>query len=236
LEEPDYICDAIVRGFSIAEEQFGRLAEEQRCSSGATGVFVLLDGNNLYVANLGDCRAVLCRCTDGKAQSHRLTELHNCTEVSEIDRLKKIDAKISHGYLEGQIEVTRSFGDFQWNTVGNKEKIKGLIAYPHVSKMILTEQDEFLVIATDGLWDVLTEMVSVSCCRRLLRKNANCCEAAQRLMQTAQMDSVDSQTSDNATVAVIGFARPDQSGLLRIGPRLDDLPCSRLQFRKSLKV
>ncbi|ETO30421.1 hypothetical protein RFI_06700 [Reticulomyxa filosa] len=229
LAEWDYICDALVQGFLQCEEQFNQTASQIHCSAGAAGVLVLLNGNDLYVANVGDSRAVLCRSEFGKAQCHRLTQIHKYTKFEcEFERVQKAGANFScDGYVNGQIEVTRSIGDFQQNSNnGCTEKIKGLTAFPHVSKVTLTECDEFLIVATDGLWDALKEETAVSCCRRVLRRNPNCSEAAHFLIKNAQIHSTNLQTNDNVSVVVIGFARPDEKGRWPLDLHLSTIdPC-----------
>ncbi|ETO17514.1 hypothetical protein RFI_19807, partial [Reticulomyxa filosa] len=80
LEKFDYICESIIHGFLVGEREFGKWADGKRCSSGAAGVFVLLDGQHLYVANIGDSKAVLCRCVNESVQAHQLTQTHKCSE------------------------------------------------------------------------------------------------------------------------------------------------------------
>ena len=110
----------------------------------------------MYTANLGDSRAVLCR--DRKAIA--LSVDHNTSSAAEQARV------ISEGgYLAsdgedlrvgGELSVTRAFGDY-----GRVEKVRGISAVPDVRVEHLDDDDEFLLIACDGLWDEFTDQSAV---------------------------------------------------------------------------
>lgn len=55
--------------------------------------------------------------------------------------------------LWGQLAVTRALGDHQFK----KNGLKDLIAEPHIKKITLTSEDKYLVIACDGVWDVISD-------------------------------------------------------------------------------
>ncbi|XP_052176551.1 probable protein phosphatase 2C 65 [Diospyros lotus] len=131
--------------------------------SGSTSVAVLKQGEHLVIANLGDSRAVLCRRNDkNQLVSEQLTVDLKPNLPNEAERIKNCEGRVFA--MEGEPEVfriwmpqencpglamARAFGDFCL-------KDFGLISTPEVSYRKLTDKDEFLVLATDGVWDALS--------------------------------------------------------------------------------
>lgn len=100
----------------------------------------------LYVANVGDTRAVLYK--SGTAE--RLSIDDKCDNPEENSRVKTAGGIILDNRLGGVLAVTRAFGDHSLTRVG-------LIAVPHIVKYILKPFDKYLVIASDGIWDELSD-------------------------------------------------------------------------------
>jgi len=98
------------------------------------------------VANVGDTRAVLCK--SGTAE--RLSIDDKCDNPEENSRVKTGGGIILDNRLGGVLAVTRAFGDHALTRVG-------LIAVPHMVKYILKPFDKYLVIASDGIWDELSD-------------------------------------------------------------------------------
>ncbi|MEW5300300.1 MAG: hypothetical protein WDW36_003240 [Sanguina aurantia] len=116
---------------------------------GCTAVAALIVGSRLYVANCGDSRAVLCQSYRSLAMSRD----HTAALQDERERIVAAGGAVSwqhNGWRIGKsgLQVSRCLGDFD-------VKGGGVTAEPEVMSMQLTGQDYFLVLATDGLWDVL---------------------------------------------------------------------------------
>ena len=101
----------------------------------------------VYCANIGDTRSVLFTKNDCK----RMTYEHKCSDKFEEDRIKKSNGMISNNRLNGVLSISRAFGDFFL-------KGKGLICEPSIKKMeINSNNSNFIVLCTDGIWDVVNE-------------------------------------------------------------------------------
>jgi len=102
--------------------------------------------NVLYVANVGDTRAVLSK----SGQAERMSVDDKCDNIDEQIRIKQSNGLIVMNRVGGVLAVTRAFGD-------HSLKDSGLIAIPHIVKYTLKPFDKFLVIASDGVWDELSD-------------------------------------------------------------------------------
>lgn len=93
----------------------------------------------LYTANVGDARAVLCR--GGKAV--RLTYDHKGSDKQEAKRIMDAGGFVMNNRVNGVLAVTRALGDSSM-----KEFVVGS---PYTTETELSPEDEFLVIACDGV-------------------------------------------------------------------------------------
>jgi len=117
--------------------------------SGTTSVSCLIlpenDGKTLYVANCGDARAVLCRNKTAK----RLTVDHKASDINEVQRIRSAGGFVVMNRVNGILAVTRSLGDHTM-----KEFVTG---EPYTDIISLTPDDSHLILACDGVWDVLED-------------------------------------------------------------------------------
>jgi len=82
--------------------------------------------------------------------------------ISEKLRVESAGSVVEYGMVNGDISVTRSIGDMVLST---KKKMIGVIAEPEIHKFYLDNDDEFVIIATDGLWDVFKSQIAVTFAR-----------------------------------------------------------------------
>ncbi|THH20437.1 hypothetical protein EUX98_g8588 [Antrodiella citrinella] len=142
----------------------------------------------LYCANAGDARGVLCRA--GKAV--RLTYDHKGSDKQEAKRIMDAGGFVMSGRVNGVLAVTRSLGDSSM-----KEYVVGS---PYTTETELSDEDEFLILACDGLWDVVEDQAAV----QLVRDVADPRKAAETLLDHAYKN----WSSDNVTVLVVRFRNP----------------------------
>ncbi|WWC90182.1 uncharacterized protein L201_005115 [Kwoniella dendrophila CBS 6074] len=139
----------------------------------------------LYTANVGDARAVICR--GGKAV--RLTYDHKGSDAQEAKRITDAGGFVMNNRVNGVLAVTRSLGDSSM-----KEFVVGS---PYTTETALDEQDEFLIVACDGLWDVCEDQEAVD----LIRKITDPQDASKYLLDHAMSN----YSTDNLSVMVIRF-------------------------------
>ncbi|KAK1295403.1 putative protein phosphatase 2C 2 [Acorus calamus] len=166
-------------------------------SSGSTVLTALIFGRCLLVANAGDCRAVLCR----KGEAVDLSRDHRPAYDAERERVMVAGGFVDDGYLNGVLSVTRALGD--WDMKSPRGSPSPLIAEPEFKQAVLTEDDEFLIIGCDGIWDVMSSQHAVGVVRRGLRRHDDPERGARDLVKEA----LRLRTIDNLTVIVVCFGR-----------------------------
>lgn len=154
--------------------------------SGAVACVAHIDGPHLHVASVGDCCAVLGSLSDTNSWvAKKLIEEHNAFNQAEINRIinehpyNESSTVIKMDRLLGQLAPLRSMGDFRFKW--SREIMTDLVAKhfgdqvippnyltppylsarPDVVHYRLTPRDKFLILATDGLWDVMTPLQAV---------------------------------------------------------------------------
>lgn len=126
---------------------------------GSTAVVAVVGGEVVVVANCGDSRAVICR--DGVAVP--LSNDHKPNRPDELDRVEAAGGRVINwdGYrVLGVLATSRSIGDQHLKPF--------VISEPEVTVSERTNADEFLILASDGLWDVISNEVACQVVRRCL--------------------------------------------------------------------
>ena len=102
----------------------------------------------VYCANVGDTRCSLISPTKIK----RLSYDHRASDPKEKQRVITLGGVIENDRVDGVLMLTRVFGDFEL-------KSRGVNCNPDITctNIDLEEKNQYLIIACDGIWDVLSE-------------------------------------------------------------------------------
>ncbi|CCD61883.1 Protein phosphatase ppm-1.G [Caenorhabditis elegans] len=174
--------------------------------SGTTACVCLVGKDKVIVANAGDSRAVLCR--NGKAVD--LSVDHKPEDEVETNRIHAAGGQIEDGRVNGGLNLSRAFGDHAYKKnqeLGLKEQM--ITALPDVKIEALTPEDEFIVVACDGIWNSMESQQVVDFVRDLLAKGSSCAEVCDALCDACLADSTDGDGTgcDNMTVICTTFDR-----------------------------
>lgn len=179
-EQKGLSADVIKKAFSATEEEFHQLVRRempvrpQMASVGSCCLVGAISNNELYVANLGDSRVVLGRrTTNGRNESVVAVRLSNDHNVANEEVRKEVEALhpepiVVHCQgvwrINGIIQVSRSIGDvylkkpqFSKDPLFQQSKAPVLSAEPAVISRKLEPRDLFLIFASDGLWEQLSD-------------------------------------------------------------------------------
>ncbi|CAH8376271.1 unnamed protein product [Eruca vesicaria subsp. sativa] len=152
-EEGYSVERAIREGYLKTDEEFLK----EGLTGGACCVTALISNGELAVSNAGDCRAVISRA--GVAEA--LTTDHSPNQENELQRIRA-----SGGYVDCCNGVWR----IQWTlavsrAIGDEYLKKWVIAEPETRTLKIKPESEFLILASDGLWDKVTNQEAVDVVR-----------------------------------------------------------------------
>lgn len=127
-------------------------------SCGTTAVALLVSPRCLTVANLGDSRAVLCR----KGNPLPMSKDHKPRGPTERYRILQAGACIIDGRVNGDLALSRALGDFRHKNVPGLPPSKQPVSSdPELRCMMRMRDDGFLLLACDGVWDVMSSADAV---------------------------------------------------------------------------
>ncbi|KAK4835032.1 hypothetical protein QYF36_004245 [Acer negundo] len=155
--------ESFLKAFKVMDRELRIHANIDCFCSGTTAVTLIKQGPNLVIGNVGDSRAVLgTREKDNSLSAIQLTVDLKPNLPAEAERIRKCrgrvfalqdEPEVARVWLPNNdspgLAMARAFGDFCL-------KDFGLISVPDISYRRLTDKDEFIVLATDGIWDVLS--------------------------------------------------------------------------------
>ncbi|KAL4560161.1 hypothetical protein LXL04_032310 [Taraxacum kok-saghyz] len=198
------ITDTFLKDLQLSHSKAFLLADQaiaDECTisdyTGTTALTVFIIGTHIVIANAGDCRAVISR--NGIAIPMSKDHRESCVE--ERKRVEELGGYFEDGYLNGELAVTRALGDWYMKSPAGSES--PLIAKPEVSQSVLSEEDEFMIIGCDGIWDVMSNQEAVGFVRRELRKHNDPERCAKELVGRA----LELKTGDNLTAIVVCFKK-----------------------------
>ena len=191
------------------EMGFGNVARVGCCA-----LVVVMRGNELWVANAGDCAAVLGRrgseelpssVQTSKLEAEALSREHNIRHPTERQRLLELcPGELERGlircksemscYVKGHLQPSRGLGDaylkysefrgptpsalrpYVRSDPARSRRVRApfappyILTEPEVKSMVVGERDDWLILASDGLWDEITPQEAVDLCEDFARR------------------------------------------------------------------
>ena len=190
-------------------------------TSGTTCVCCYLRDTTLYVANCGDSRAVMAvRQTDGTCKAKDLSRDHKPDDEDEAHRIKEWGGFIrpapepglsARVYLDEKftmigLAMARSIGDFAVKAVG-------VIAEPEITQFEVDINDQFMIMASDGVWEFIGSQEAVDIVQEKLAAGCNCTQACQELIEQASQRWAEEEGDyrDDITCIVVKYPLPFHS-------------------------
>ncbi|KAL2687133.1 Protein phosphatase type 2C 3 [[Neocosmospora] mangrovei] len=172
--------------------------------SGCTACVSLIAGNKLYLANAGDSRGVL----GIKGRAKPLSQDHKPQLENEKNRITAAGGFVDFGRVNGNLALSRAIGDFEFKKSAELSPENQIVtAYPDVEQHDLTDEDEFLVIACDGIWDCQSSQAVVEFVRRGIAAKQDLDKICENMMDNclASNSETGGVGCDNMTMSIIGF-------------------------------
>ncbi|KAJ4797511.1 Protein phosphatase 2C family protein [Rhynchospora pubera] len=191
MKHPQFLIDtklAISETYKKTDSDFLETETSTLRDDGSTASTAVLVENHLYVANVGDSRAIISKA--GKAIP--LSDDHKPNRRDERERIENAGGVVMWAgtwRVGGVLAMSRAFG--------NRLLKQFVVAEPEIQEEEITDELEFLILASDGLWDVVPNEDAVL----LVRGEDEPEAAARKLTETAYMRG----SADNITCIVVKF-------------------------------
>ncbi|GLU24387.1 hypothetical protein SLE2022_403270 [Rubroshorea leprosula] len=191
MRHPQFMTDtktAISETYQRTDKEFLDSERDTYRDDGSTASTAVLVGSHLYVANVGDSRTIISKA--GKAIP--LSEDHKPNRSDERERIESAGGVVMWAgtwRVGGVLAMSRAFG--------NRMLKRFVVAEPEIQDQEICEDLELLVLASDGLWDVVPNEDAVSLAQTEEEPEA----AARKLTQTAFTRG----SADNITCIVVRF-------------------------------
>ncbi|KAG6890815.1 hypothetical protein C0995_003248 [Termitomyces sp. Mi166 len=197
---------AMKRAFLGTDEDLLANPAHVRDPSGCTAVAALVttDGK-IYVANAGDSRSVI----SVKGEVKPLSFDHKPTSETEKERIHGAGGYIEYGRVNGNLALSRALGDFEFKknySLGPERQI--ITADPDVTVHEISEEDEFFIIACDGIWDCLSSQQVVDFVRREVALGKELTEICENICEHCLAPDTTSGAGvgcDNMTIMIIAM-------------------------------
>ncbi|CAD8210462.1 unnamed protein product [Paramecium pentaurelia] len=164
LKDGENIENQIQKAFTITNRELWN-SEIDTNLSGSTTISLLINKDHIYSANVGDSRAIMCRFDNGwkvvpLSRDHKPDDPEEKQKILEaggrVEQQKDLQGnpigpfRVWLSYIQAPgLAMTRSLGD----KVGAQA---GVTAEPEIKQYTITEQDHFIVVASDGVWEYLS--------------------------------------------------------------------------------
>ncbi|GLC42261.1 hypothetical protein PLESTF_001141700 [Pleodorina starrii] len=225
ISSRDICPQQLIDSFQMADrallEHLQAEGGEDAAQAGSTATVAVIKDDKLVVANVGDSQAILSRKGTAVTLAHYHRVYGSGPDVSsEIERIKSVGGWVDDGRVCGVLAVSRAFGDWEFKGRGLPRLLETgiergywdadfasqqtfsadpVVATPDVTETLLTEDDEFLIVASDGLWDVLPPREAVAWARKEFRAKKDAAEVAASLAGLA----LKRYSTDNVAVVVV---------------------------------
>jgi len=184
--------------------------EAMKLKDGTAALLMLVVGHRFYIAHAGDSRAVLA--SGGKAI--QLSKDHKPEDLSERERIIKAGGFVAESNrVNGILALTRALGDVDLQPAVTHE--------PEVIEREVTEEDQFVILACDGLWDMISNEQAV----KIASKQKSPVHAAAKLRDYAYSLG----SGDNISVVVVSFCK-EGATTHTIGRRASDPSSTDSEF------
>ncbi|CAL5221808.1 g4064 [Coccomyxa viridis] len=185
---PNDIKTALGEAFTETDQRYLQADSGGNRDDGCTAVTAVIVGNTVVVAHVGDSRAVLAKT--GKAV--QLSDDHKPNRTDERTRIEAAGGVVVWAgtwRVGGVLAVSRAFGD--------RLLKRYVVSTPDVREDILTSEDEVLIMASDGLWDVIANQEAIN----IIKDTPDPEKAAKKLTDAAYTRG----SNDNISCLVLNF-------------------------------
>lgn len=167
-------------------------------TAGSTALSAIVSPTHIVIANLGGCRAVLVR--GGKVLV--MSNEHKPKNKLESQRIKAAGGSIYRGRVMGELAVSRAFGSFSLKDSDDLAPEKQMVScQPDTRTIERSLEDDYLVLASDGVWDVMSNEE----CVKFITSGLNKGKKLQSITDSLLDLCLQKRSRDNMTMMVVDF-------------------------------
>lgn len=176
-------------------------------SSGATAITALISPTHIFIGNCGDSRAVIVR--GGKKIF--ASKDHKPENSEERRRIEKAHGTVFNRRVNGDLAVSRALGDFSFKSQPQFAQEDQMVScMPDVTVFERKDDDDFIILACDGLWDVVSsEDAGAFVVAKVSDGRSDMAELAAVMCD----DAMAVGSRDNISVMIVAF----KAGIARAG-------------------
>jgi len=163
--------------------------------SGCTAIAAVVTRTHILCANAGDSRALLSRAGANVPLSHD----HKPWNEVEKTRIQKAGGCVSMKRVDGELAVSRALGDFQYKECADPKENK-VTAFPDVIVLDREDSDEFIVLACDGIYDVMENTDVITAIKGYTTQGE---KRPQLMAEELMCDCLSRHSRDNMSVIVV---------------------------------
>ncbi|PUU73857.1 phosphatase 2C-like domain-containing protein [Tuber borchii] len=197
---------ALTDGFLSTDETFLQDPQYRGVISGCTASTALITDTKIYVGNAGDSRTIL----SVKGTAKPLSFDHKPYSEGENARICATGGSVDSGRVCGNLALSRVIGDFGYKMRADLPPEKQIVtAFPDVVIHEVSDDDEFLVFACDGIWDCESSPAVIEFVRRGIAARQELHTICENMMDhcLAPPNDTYSGSSDNMTMSVVALLR-----------------------------
>ncbi len=199
---PRQFLEAIEEGCLNLDEKLREVALGMDCtgqifnSAGATFCGMWTGNLQTYCCNVGDCRIIMSY----RGTAVAITEDHCPSHPTEKERIRKAGGLVANNQINGILSASRAFGLFSFKSnVFDKRLKQCVIAQPDIYVLDPDVNVDFIILASSGLWKMLTNQQAVDFVCSNLRNNLPLNVIASLLMDFCE------ESPDNLTCAIVSL-------------------------------
>ncbi|GAB7342112.1 hypothetical protein MBLNU457_g0384t2 [Dothideomycetes sp. NU457] len=174
--------------------------------SGCTATVAICTHDKIYVGNSGDSRTVL----GVKGRAKPLSFDHKPQNEGEKARICAAGGFVDFGRVNGNLALSRAIGDFEFKKSADLPPEQQIVtAFPEVTVHDISDDDEFVVLACDGIWDCQSSQAVVEFVRRGIAAKQELESICENMMDNclASNSETGGVGCDNMTMVVVALLR-----------------------------
>ncbi|KZO96948.1 protein phosphatase 2C, partial [Calocera viscosa TUFC12733] len=199
--------DALKRAFLLTDEALRADSTFKNDPSGCTAIACLVTPENrIWAANAGDSRAILGQAGRVKPLSYD----HKPHGAVESARIRAAGGWVEYGRVNGNLALSRALGDFEYKkNLSLEPEAQIVTSDPEILDHQITEEDEFMVIACDGIWDCMSSQNVCDYVRRHVASRLPLGKICESIVDYCLAPDADLEKSgvgcDNMTIVIVAI-------------------------------